>query len=431
MKRLTLAGIGCGGRTLTYLTLASKRPDLYHIVGAADPRPERLEKARRIADHADFVGFPSDTEFFARGRLADVLIIGTQDAYHYEPCRKALELGYDVLLEKPIATNLRQVLALDELARRLGRRVVVCHVLRYTGLYQTVKEVLQSGALGRLISIEASEGVGTFHQAHSFVRGHWSVTAQSNPMIVAKSCHDMDILHWLSESPCIRISSFGGIAFFNERNAPAGAPARCTDGCPLGLDCQYNALHYLGREKSWLPYVCDGAETATADEKRAWLAQSPWGRCVYRCDNTAVDHQVLSCQFANGITANFTMTAFRGGRDLVLAGTEGVLYAGDETKRATGQDLILRDHANGLVRQWKLGWRPNDDYGHGGGDAGLMKALHREMTVPSPGDMLTSLSQSVESHAMGFAAEESRLTGQTIEMRAFRQLHQSREGDLA
>ena len=162
------------------------------------------------------------------------MIVATQDNFHFDPCQGALRLGYDVLLEKPIATRLEQVLETERLARQVGRRVMVCFVLRFAAFYRKVKEILDSGVLGEVVSIQASEGVNPWHQAHSFVRGHWSVVGQSSPMILSKCCHDVDILHWLAGRRCTRIASFGALDFFRSERAPAGVPARCTDGCPVG-----------------------------------------------------------------------------------------------------------------------------------------------------------------------------------------------------
>ena len=199
-KRLSLAGIGCGSRTRTYMELAMERKDRYRIAAAADPVKERAEAVRDFApeeERASVRLFPDAESLLAQPRLADVAIIGTQDDYHYVPCKKALELGYNVLLEKPIAKTLKEALELRDLAKRLDRRVAVCHVLRYTQFYRTLKKIIDSGEIGDIVTFNANEGVGAWHFAHSFVRGHWGNSKTSTPMIVAKCCHDMDILYWL------------------------------------------------------------------------------------------------------------------------------------------------------------------------------------------------------------------------------------------
>ena len=237
MDRLRIAGVGCGSRTNTYMRLASAMPDRYDIVGAADPIGWKVARIARLSGRADFRSFADARQLLSVDRFADVLVIGTQDSYHVEPCVAAMAKGYDVLLEKPIATTIGDVLELEAVARQLGRRVLVCHVLRYTPFYQRVKRIIDAGQLGRVVTVQASEGVEPFHQAHSFVRGHWGVTATSTPMIVAKSCHDLDILAWLVGRPATAVGSFGRVSHFTRANLPDGAPPRCLDGCPVGARC--------------------------------------------------------------------------------------------------------------------------------------------------------------------------------------------------
>jgi predicted dehydrogenase len=423
VKKLRIAGVGCGSRTSTYMRLAAKMPERYQIVGAADPIDWKVARIARLSGRKDFRSFADARELLAVDRFADVLVIGTQDSYHVEPCIAALEKGYDVLLEKPIATTIDDCLRLEAVAKRLGRRVLICHVLRYTPFYQKVKQIVDSGVLGEIMTVSASEGVGTFHQAHSFVRGHWGVTETSSPMIIQKSCHDLDIIAWMVGRPVKSVVSFGRLSYFNRQHSPPDAPPRCIDGCPVGGSCQYNALRYLTDQRHWLPYVYNGGEEASDDDVREWLKTSPWGRCVYQCDNTAVDHQVLNMEFAGGATASFTMSAFDAGRNLEIWGTEAVLRGGTYTKQAAGCDITVRHHATGEQTQTIVEEKVGGYAAHGGGDGGLMEALYDEMQVPDPADMRSSLSVSVQSHLMGFAAEESRMTNRVVDAEAFRSAH--------
>ena len=420
---LRLACIGCGSRAQTYTTLAALRPDRFQIVAAADPVTERVEKLRRISGRGDFRGFDTAEALLASGRLADVMIVATQDNDHYRHCQGALRGGYHVLLEKPIATDVAKMLEIEALARSTNRRVMVCFVLRFAAFYRKVKEIIQSGALGEIVSIQASEGVGPWHQAHSFVRGHWSVVGKSSPMIISKCCHDTDIVHWLAGRRCQRVASFGSLEFFRSQRAPAGAPLRCTDGCPVGDTCPYNAVRYTTDMRvPWLPMVFDRGHDAGAEEILAWLRSSPWGRCVYRCDNDAVDRQVLAMEFEGGMTGTFTMTAFDTGRHLEIYGTRGVLKGGETYRKHFGAHLILFPHEGELVRYSVRA----DDGGyelHGGGDAGLVNALYDEMTAAPDVPLAAGLDSTVHSHLIGFAAEESRATGRVVNVAEFQQRH--------
>lgn len=419
---LKLAGIGCGGRTRTYLELAAKMPHLYQVVAAADPVSERLDRVRAISGNPDFCSFQTDVELLARPKLADIVIIGTQDAYHVSPCLAAMEKGYDILLEKPIAPNLCDVLTLEKRATELGRRVLVCHVLRYSPFYTRIHEIVRSGQLGRIVTLDASEGVDPWHQAHSYVRGHWAVMEKATPMILAKSCHDLDILSWLIDEPCAKVSSHGSIAYFHAENAPDGAPLRCADGCPIAGVCPYDAHHYLDRHRRWVGYVHPNPQ-ASEEEVTAWVHESPWGRCVYRCDNTAVDHQVVAMEFEGGTTATFTMTAFDSGRNIAIMGTQAVLRGGEHLKRQTGHDIVITEHATGIETCMDLDISDDGYEGHGGGDGGLVRALYDEMTSADAVAMRSSIQRSLQSHLMAFAAEESRLTGATIRLDEFKNRH--------
>lgn len=411
-------GVGCGPRTRGYLNEAVRRPDQFQVVGAADPVASRVAEIARLAGDGPFQGFASADELFDAGRIGDVAVIGTQDAYHVDPAIRAMELGYDLLLEKPVATSAQDVVDLERAADRLGRKVVVCHVLRYTSLYVKIKEILARGDIGQVMTLDAREGLGFFHQVHSYVRGHWSHTWAGTPMIIAKSCHDTDVISWMVDAPATRVASYGRLSHFTEANAPAGSPARCLDGCPV-TDCFYDASRYADAELGWLTLIMDGADRATPAQRLEWVGSSPWGRCAYRCDNDAVDHQVIAMDFANGATATFTMTGFdNDGRTMIIAGTEGVLRAGDRLKNDTGAWITVTD-LRGNVTEY--GRDSGDDFsGHAGGDAGIIENLAAELDKPAD-QIRSGLPASLESHLIGYAAEQSRLTGMAVDMAAYRQ----------
>lgn len=407
---LSIAAIGCGSRTQTYFRLAGQQPGRYRVVAGADPLAHRVSRAAELSGNPEFRSFASADAILAEPCMADLMVIGTQDATHREFSIRAMEKGYDLLLEKPIATSLEDVLAIEEAARRHGRRVLICHVLRYTPLYGKIKAIVASGQLGDLVSLSATEGVEAWHQAHSFVRGHWAVARKSSPMILAKCCHDLDIIRWLVDRPCQRVSSFGALSHFKAENAPEGAPARCRDGCPVEEQCPYNAARYLGDKRDWL-HVCDLEPTADEERLADWVHHSPWGRCVYRCDNDVVDHQTVNLVFSNEATATLTMTAFAEGRQIEIYGTKARLHG-------TRARVVIQPHdSRNPPQQIDLGTGDSTDFAsHGGGDEGLMAALHEEMMKENPDEMTSSLRASVESHRIAFAAEESRLTGLTVEL---------------
>ena len=410
-KPLSIAVCGCGSRARTYSKIAMALTGHYTLVAGADPNAERVQTLKTISANPEFQSFSSAEELLQQPQLADLMLIGTQDDYHFEPAKKALEKGYHLLLEKPAAQNIEQVRELAAVAKKHQRKIILCFVLRYTQFYSEVKKLVQSGKLGDIISMRAHEGVDPFHQAHSFVRGHWGRSADSTPMIIAKCSHDTDVITWLMDSPCKTVSSFGGTSYFNQAHAPEGATKRCTDGCPHVQTCLYSALRYTTDRERWLDMVYPNPDEERTSEKTIeWLKESKWGRCVYHCDNDVVDHQLVNMQFENGSTASLSMTAFDIGRTLEIYGTKASLRGGDGIKKQFGADLVIRDHYSEELEKIIFPELDNDGYaGHGGGDFGLMNELDKIIADDAADSCL--IEHSIEGHLIGFTAEESRLQG--------------------
>ena len=420
---VTFAICGCGARGLeAYAPYQEQHPEQMKVVAGADTRPERLAMLRRRFGVPEERCFASDGALLAQPRLADVMIVATQDRQHVANALAALDKGYHVLLEKPISPSLEECRALQRKARETGKAVVVCHVLRYTRFYAALEDILRRGEIGKIETIDAMEHVAYWHQAHSFVRGNWRRSDETSPMILAKSCHDMDILRWLAGEPCLRVQSFGSLDFFTAENAPAGAAGRCLDGCRCKESCPYDAEKiYItdprtgirGRGAGW---PCGVLVSEPDEEKiRAALRTGPYGRCVFHCDNDVVDHQTVNLEFANHIYATFTMTAFTQDchRTIKVTGTLGEVE-GDMEKnvlhlRRFGKPeevIDLREEGGAYS-------------GHGGGDFGLMEQFCR-LIAQGGADALTGVDVSVESHVMALAAEASRLDGgRTITLSEF------------
>lgn len=409
---LTIAAAGCGSRSRTYSKIAASMGDRYQITAGADPVPERLDAMRAISGNPDFQSFNSADELLEQDRLADVLIIGTQDSYHFEPAKKALEKGYHLLLEKPAAQTLEETIELAKLAKKYDRKILLCFVLRYTDFYSTIHEIVNSGQLGDIISVQATEGVEAWHHSHSFVRGHWGKTSECTPMIIAKCSHDTDYISWLMNSRCTAVSSFGRLSHFTEAHAPEGATDRCTSGCPhaapQGGHCMYDTHLYLGKHARWLDMVYPHPTERSDEDVLEWLKTSKWGRCAWKCDNDAVDHQVVNMDFENGGTASLTMTAFDCGRSIEIYGTKATLRGGDAFKKFSGADITIRDHASSKTEFINLEVLKDDGYqGHGGGDFGLVNSMDAIFRGEGPDSSL--IENSIEGHLIGFAAEKSRL----------------------
>ena len=421
MKPITVAIAGCGSRGLdTYAACQSRFPDKMKIVAAADTRPEKLAQMKAVCGLQDAQCYESAEEMLAAGKLADVMFICTQDQQHHQHAMAALNLGYHLLLEKPISESAEKCLDIERLANEKHLRVIVCHVLRYTVFYQKIKELIDCGTVGEVVSVQASEQVGYWHQAHSFVRGNWCVQEKSAPMILAKCCHDMDILLWLTGKHCRKVSSFGSLRHFRKEYAPQGAAARCTEDCPAAETCPYNAVRfYMGRLKAGNLGWPINILTTQHDEAGVMkaLREGPYGRCVYRCDNDVVDHQVVNLQLEDGVTVNFSMCGFSkyNHRSIRIMGTHGEIVAD------TNDHLIHVMPFVGEESVIDVTTLTQDFSGHAGGDARMLEEFMDVLLGNSQGSAsLSEISRSVESHLVALAAEASRINGGAmVDMEAF------------
>lgn len=423
MKKLKVILIGAGNRGEVYTDLMHDMPEKYQVVAVADPEITRREHFKKLHNIADEYCCKHYDELLKKEKFADLVIIATQDQLHYDPAMKAIARGYDILLEKPIAPTAKECLEITNAAMEKGVRVVVCTVLRYTPLFGTIKQLITDGRLGDIVTVNHEECVGNLHQSHSFVRGNWGNTGRSVPMLLAKSCHDLDLLPWLIGKKCKKIQSFGSLSYFNAEHAPEGAPDRCIEGCPHADTCLYNAVDiYLHTEnpaeRVWYQTTSTLKQNPTLEEVEQAQWNTQYGKCVYKCDNDVVDHQTVNMLFEDNVTATFTMNAFnRGGRFLNIFGTKAELRAALST-----EDTHIRifDFA---TRQWSdidVGSGSNElTGGHGGGDQGIVNCLHDYLTGQGKTDAIPTIDESCHNHILVFAAEQARHSGSIVDVDSF------------
>ena len=405
----TVAILGAGVRGANvYGEIIKNSPNMFKIEAICDTDKQRLEiagKKFKISSECLY----NDELFFFEKKRADVLIIATQDAEHFRQCKKAFELGYDVLLEKPISDRKEECEELIKTQKKYGNKVLVCHVLRYSAGYQRVAEIINQGKIGRLVAIDWIEYVGYLRQAHSYVRGNWRNDESATPMILAKSCHDLDLIQHFAGAKCETVSSVGDLSFFKSECAPDGAAKRCTE-CRYINTCPYSAKriyidrwHDAGCPDDIVPYNVIASAPATEDKLNAAIKDGPYGRCVFYCDNNVVDHQMVQMVFENGVKASFTMMAFSSddGRKVSFFGTLGEIKLDEK-------NLILRRFGE-REEKIPLSTMVSPCCTHGGGDNSLIKALYDMLEGKIAGQ--TSLEASVESHLIGIAAEKSRNSG--------------------
>ncbi len=415
MSAVRLILVGAGSRGSVYAAWIRAHPEAAQLVAVAEPRDAARTRVAREHDLPPDRVVSDWRELAASPRLADAVIIATPDALHAEPALAFAERGYHLLLEKPMAPTAEDCRRIVDAADHAGVILAVCHVLRYTGYTETLRGLLDDGAIGDVVSLDHLEPVGFWHQAHSFVRGNWRATATSAPMLLAKSCHDLDWIRHVVGRRCLQVASFGELTHFRAASRPVGAADRCLD-CTVEEACAYSA------QKIYLQRVRDGftgwpVDVVTDDLTEAGVTEAlrtgPYGRCVYACDNDVVDHQVVCMRFDGGATATFTMTGFTRQRDREtrIFGTRGELH-GD------GERIDVHDFVTGQTRTIHTGITSDGTLatGHGGGDARLIERFVAAVAAGDPSLISTGAAVSLESHLMVFAAEEARLQGRVVDV---------------
>lgn len=397
--------IGAGNRGNIYADYAIIHPDELNIVGVADQDAVRNGRFARKHNIVAANRFYNWEDVFKREKFADAVIIATPDQLHAPACLQALDKGYDVLLEKPIALTEDECRLIHEKAISTGRIVGVCHVLRYSPYFRQLKEIINAKTIGDIVSVQHMEPIGFSHMAHSYVRGNWHNSKITSPIILAKSCHDTDILRWLINEPIEDVQCYGGLRHFTIDNAPPGSTDRCTDGCAVEGSCPFSALQIYYRDRKRL-YVFDLPE-----QKRNWdyiilkkLKTTDYGRCVYRMDNDQPDHLTVNMRFGKNITASFSMEGLTSyeGRCTRIMGTKGDIVGDMET-------YTITDFRTGQQTTWSL----KTDF-HGGGDHRLVQDWVQAVGHQDANILSSTINVSVVSHLMAFAAERSRLN-HTIE----------------
>lgn len=433
-KPVTAIIVGAGHRAFVYSKLAKTDPDKLKIVGVADPNPVRRQKAMEEFGFGEDMCFESADEMAEKGKLADAIINGTMDEQHLVTSVPLLNAGYDMLLEKPFAVNEKEMRELVACAKKNNSKVMICHVLRYTPFYYGIKEIVNSGEIGDIINIQTTEHVSYHHLSTSYVRGKWANSKKCHTsMLLAKCCHDLDIMMWMmSETKPKKISSFGGKFQFKPENAPTGAGTICMKDCPLVDTCVYSTKRlYIDHPDRWAFYVWDaleGIKNPTIEDKiNLMKSDSPYARCIYKCDNDVVDHQSVMVEFESGATGTHNMV---GGsseprRDIHIIGTKGEIFGNFEDSKFTVLKINPSPDAHNEecdVEEHDLkvtGDMVGAYGGHGGGDERLAADFVKFIRGEEHSLACTSIFDSVAGHLSVYLADQSRENGgepQTVEL---------------
>lgn len=419
MEKISVIIIGAGNRGGHYSEHMASMPDKYQVVAVADPTKCRRDYVQQMWNLPDSACYETWEAILAQPRMADVAVISMVDNMHYFPALQAIEKGYHLLLEKPVAQTVQECVDIALAAKKKGVSVLVCHVLRYTPFFGKIKELLMAGTIGEVMSIAQVEAIGNIHFSHSYVRGNWHKEADTTPMLLAKSCHDLDMIQWLLDKPCKRVQSFGSLTHFTKENAPAGAPVRCADGgCPAGDTCPYNCLsYYYGERPAHRCRIITNGIAATVEptgeEILEALHSRDYGLCVYQANNDVLDHQTVNMEFEGGATATLSVNAFNaGGRHIRIFGTKGELYA-----YAKDQEITVYTFADRQTVQIPV-MKTEESIvgGHGGGDEGIIRELYEYLSGTYTGYRAADIDISVKNHIIGFAAEQARHAGTVVDV---------------
>lgn len=424
MKKIKVSIIGLGNRGRSvYAPIFEKNKNI-EIVAIAEKDENRLYEVKKKYNIDERNCFKSAEELLLKEKLSDVVAICTQDKQHVTQAIKAIEKGYDILMEKPVSPNIDECKKLLKVYNKYKSKVVICHSLRYTDTFKTVKKILNKREIGKIVSIRAVENVGYWHQAHSFVRGNWNNSDETSPMIVQKCCHDMDLIVWLTEKKCEKISSFGSLKLFKEENAPEGATKRCMDGCKVKETCPYDAekiylyhkkLGILSGNKDWPVNVL--SQNPTIDSIKEAITYGEYGRCVYYCDNNVVDNQVVNLKMEDNISVSFEMCGFspEHGRTMEIFGTMGKIEINLKKRKIIINKFGENPYEINFDKDEK------DIQGYSEAETELIDQFVEYIVNGNKKAGITSLEDSIESHYMAFYAEYSRvLDGKCIKLNEFR-----------
>lgn len=418
MEGVTLALCGAGSRGAeSYAPHVGESPYKVRFTAVAEPRKEWRERAIRTLNIPRENAFESWEELAAQPQLADGILVTTQDELHTAPALAFMRKGYHILLEKPMATTEDDCREIIRCWRETGRMLTVCHVMRYSRYAQKMRELIAAGAIGEPLFLHHMEPIGYWHFAHSYVRGNWRREEDASPMLLAKSCHDLDIIRYWLDRRCLRVSSCGGLTHFKPECTPPGAARRCLD-CPAAVEsaCPYSAVKIYMRDffgnDGWPNNILTLDTSATGIEKA--LREGPYGRCVYACDNDVADHQAVTMEFEGGVTANFTVAAFTNlkGRETWIGGTKGQLRS-EDMQHITHLDF--RSNTTRIIDASEEG-DASKATGHAG-DAGIILNFIQAIAENDPAKLCTTPDISLESHLIAFAAERARKAHTVEEIR--------------
>ena len=410
---VNLALIGAGNRgSGTFGRYALEMPHRAKFVAVVEPdaaKRESFARAHRIAAERQFASMP---EFFSKAP-ADIqgVVIATMESDRLNPVVQSMEKGWHILIEKPLSINPGDLIRIYDATANYDKIVIVCHQMRLTPIYKTIKELIDSGDYGKIVCVQHSENVSWYHTSHSFVRGYFN-KSRLTPILLAKSCHDLDLLVHITGLRAKKVASFGSLNYFRKENCPPGAPEYCLHGCPHSDTCPYDVLKIYFNDDTDPALIRQMGVVENKEQLRELLLQNRYGKCVFQGDNTQVDNQVMIIDMEDGVSIAFTMCGHNGDERRItkISMTNGEIeYTGmDDTIRVTK----FEPHRVDTIKVHAKGY-------HGGGDRAIMENFVHAIVTGDQSHLLTPIKDSLEGHLLVFAAEEARHKGAVIDVREY------------
>jgi len=421
-KTVLTAIVGCGSRGRVYSKFSLSNPEEMKIAAVVEPNDYRRNMTGDMFDVPEDMRFSDLNEFLKKKIKLDAVINGTMDNIHYETGMKIMTAGYNMLIEKPVCLSKEELLDMYRTSIEMNVKVMVCHVLRYAPFYVEIKKRVMSGELGRIHSIVTEENVSFHHMASAFIRGKWgNYETSGSRILMAKCCHDLDIITWMKSGVApAYVSSFGGLFNFIEENAPDGSGDKCLVDCTVREQCEYDAYKMYIDKDTWNYYTreyLDEFEDRDTKERLEWSLRegNPFGKCVWRSSNNVNDHQTVIIEFDDGCTVSHNLigATAKPCRTIHIVGTKGEIYGEMET----GSFVIRKPDmdAEGFYHEEKVDITVKGE-GHGGGDSRLAEDFVRYIRGEETSISNTDLGDSIYGHLIGFNAEEAMEGRKVVEM---------------
>jgi len=391
--RVALVGTGSRGTATWGRNLLKQYSDCVEMVGLSDINYKRLAYAKKYLQ-TDAPTYDShDFDKMIKETNPDMVIVTTTDCFHTDYAIRAMELGCDAFSEKPMATEVEQCQRLLEVEQRTGKKLLVGFNCRHMYNAMEIKKFIQSGKLGRIISVDFQEYLDIQHGASYFRRWHGK-NRFSGSLLVHKACHQFDEMNWWLDAEPVEVNAFGKVAFYGKNNSFRWRNCR---GCPFEKQCQF--YFDLTKDKRMVELYLN------CEDVDGYLRDS----CVWDNAIDSYDSATVEVKYNNDVIMSYTLNAFMPyeGQRIAFNGQKGRLdiYRPHRQPWKVEPGAEFRFTENfGETNVWRV--TPSASGEHGGSDKSIKDMVFR----PGGADPLgqkAGVRDGVMSSIIGIAARKS------------------------